>query len=184
MASSFTALKIKEIHSGVIHKVGGRVKTWHKRWLILKSDYTLQYFKDPSKAPLGSISITDASFSIERGQDGGYTGWPKTCSLENTMIITTSGRIYYMYTDSLSETEEWIRVIEQQRQNIEKSSKCAFIGEGGICVRVCFYTYLYSYFYKIIAMVGLLIIIFTTIHYFHILCTQTACINAPHQCIC
>ena len=161
MASSFTALKVKEIHSGVIHKVGGRVKTWHKRWLILKSDHTLQYFKDPSKAPLGSISISDPSFSIERGQDGSYTGWPKTCSMENTMVITTTGRVYYMYTDSLSETEEWIRVIEEEIKSFTKSSKHAWVF---VCV---FFIHIYSFFYKVIAMNVLLIIIFT-IHYFHI----------------
>ena len=131
MASSFTATKVKEIHSGVIHKVGGRVKTWHKRWLILKSDHTLQYFKDPSKAPLGSISISDPSFCIQRGEEGSYGGWPKNCSLETTLVITTSGRVYYMYTDNVSETEEWIRIVEAERGTISKSSELAEEGTDG-----------------------------------------------------
>lgn len=111
---SFTALTVKEVHSGVIHKVGGKVKSWHKRWMILRTDHTLQYYKDASKGSLGSITLSDPKFEIRTGAPGD-TSWPKNCNLENSLVIITTGRVYYMYTDSQKEAEDWIRIIRDSK---------------------------------------------------------------------
>ena len=97
---------LRDLHSGVLHKVGGRVKSWHKRWMIIRSDYSLYYFKDPNKSPQGSIPLRDTNFSVREGVKGD-TNWPKSCALDNTLVLTTSTRTYYMFAESLEEAKEW-----------------------------------------------------------------------------
>jgi hypothetical protein len=116
-----TGVKAKDVHSGVVHKMGGRVKSWHKRWMILKSDHTLQYFKEPSKGVLGTINLRDDHFSIRVGEVGD-ANWPKNCQLENSLILITSGRTYCMFTDSLRESREWQRFIEESLERIRGAS--------------------------------------------------------------
>ena len=108
---SLTALSVKELHSGVIHKVGGRVKSWHKRWMVLRSDKTLQYYKDASKSALGTISLNDSQFQIRTGVPEDFN-WPKNCLIENTLVIITTSRTYYMYAESLQEAKQWMKVIQ------------------------------------------------------------------------
>ena len=118
LVMSYTALKVKDVHSGVIHKVGGRVKSWHKRWMVLKSDHTLQYFKDASKAPLGTISLQDPQFAVRKGEKSDFN-WPKQCNLEHSLVIMTTGRVYYMFAESLDEAEEWKRQIKESKDKVE-----------------------------------------------------------------
>ena len=47
----------KEVFSGVLYKCGARVKSWNKRWMILKDDSCLYYHKDANKKPQGVISL-------------------------------------------------------------------------------------------------------------------------------
>ena len=110
---------LRDLHSGVLHKVGGRVKSWHKRWMIIRSDYSLYYFKDPNKAPQGSIPLRDTNFSVREGVKTD-TSWPKACALENTLVLTTSTRTYYMFAESLEEAKEWKLQLEKAVQRMRE----------------------------------------------------------------
>lgn len=122
---SYTSHNIKEIHSGILHKVGGRVKSWHKRWVILKSDYTLQYFKEPSKGALGTISLRDSEFDIRSGERRDYN-WPRHCDIDCSLVITTRGRVYYMFAESKEEAEDWTKHIQTSIENLHIKE-----GKGG-----------------------------------------------------
>ncbi|XP_036402517.1 pleckstrin homology domain-containing family H member 2 [Megalops cyprinoides] len=87
--------------SGYLLKMGGRVKTWKRRWFVLKAGELL-YYKSPSdviRRPQGQIELS-ASSSITRG-DG-----------KQTLQLVTEKRVYYLTADSPNLLEEWIRVLQ------------------------------------------------------------------------
>ena len=116
-------MKNKEVHSGVIHKVGGKIKTWNRRWMILWQDFTLKYYKEPAKPPLGSISLHDPKFDVRQGTRND-TAWAKTCTgMECTLVITTTSRTYYMFTESKDDADMWIQVLSDARVEIQLRGK-------------------------------------------------------------
>lgn len=112
---------LQEYHSGVLHKVGGKVKTWNKRFFILKSDYCLYYYKDTSKGPLGSISLQDQHFKVRKGEPGDVS-WPRQTKMDCTMAIVTSYRTYCFYSDYSHEIIEWIEMLTKAREKWRKKS--------------------------------------------------------------
>ncbi|KAL8185308.1 UNVERIFIED_CONTAM: Pleckstrin y domain-containing H member 2 [Gekko kuhli] len=81
--------------------MGGKVKTWKRRWFVLKGGELL-YYKSPSdviRKPQGQIELS-ASSSIVRG-DG-----------KQTVQLTTEKRTYYLTADSPNILEEWIKVLQ------------------------------------------------------------------------
>ncbi len=108
---------LHELFSGVLHKVGGKIKTWNKRYFILKSDYCLYYYKDTSKGALGVISLRDPKFKVRQGEASDIS-WPRTANLQCTMAIITTHRTYYVYCDYSHEIEEWIRMLTKAREKM------------------------------------------------------------------
>uniref|UniRef100_A0A8D0DZT4 Pleckstrin homology domain-containing family H member 2 n=1 Tax=Salvator merianae TaxID=96440 RepID=A0A8D0DZT4_SALMN len=87
--------------SGYLLKMGGKVKTWKRRWFVLKGGELL-YYKSPSdviRKPQGQIELS-ASSRIVRG-DG-----------KQTIQLTTEKRTYYLTADSPNILEEWIKVLQ------------------------------------------------------------------------
>ncbi|MGH0173914.1 UNVERIFIED_CONTAM: hypothetical protein FKN15_070792 [Acipenser sinensis] len=87
--------------SGYLLKMGGKVKTWKRRWFVLKGGELL-YYKSPSdviRKPQGQIELSTSS-SIVRG-DG-----------KQTIQMITEKRVYYLTADSPNILEEWIRVLQ------------------------------------------------------------------------
>ncbi|XP_067319722.1 pleckstrin homology domain-containing family H member 2 isoform X2 [Anolis sagrei] len=87
--------------SGYLLKMGGKVKTWKRRWFVLKGGELL-YYKSPSdviRKPQGQIEL-NASSRIVRG-DG-----------KQTVQLTTEKRTYYLTADSPNILEEWIKVLQ------------------------------------------------------------------------
>nr|XP_032518579.1 uncharacterized protein CG43867 isoform X4 [Danaus plexippus plexippus] len=96
--------------SGHLAKLGGKLKTWRKRWFVLKNG-TLSYWKsasDVTRKPQGQIGLGEAC-KISRN-DGGAT-----------FEIFTGSRTYYLTADSIATMEDWIRVLQNvQRRNATK----------------------------------------------------------------
>lgn len=105
------------VHQGILHKLGGNVKSWTKRWMILRKDNALYYYKDPAKSPQGSIPLNDHMFFAKEGRERDLN-WPKSVSIERTIVIRTSYRIYYMYADTQQEAAEWIEKLQGTAENI------------------------------------------------------------------
>uniref|UniRef100_A0A8C8RQS6 Pleckstrin homology domain-containing family H member 2 n=1 Tax=Pelusios castaneus TaxID=367368 RepID=A0A8C8RQS6_9SAUR len=87
--------------SGYLLKMGGKVKTWKRRWFVLKGGELL-YYKSPSdviQKPQGQIELSISSH-IVRG-DG-----------KQTVQLITEKRTYYLTADSPNILEEWIKVLQ------------------------------------------------------------------------
>ncbi|XP_043931003.1 pleckstrin homology domain-containing family H member 2 [Protopterus annectens] len=87
--------------SGYLLKMGGKVKTWKRRWFVLKGGELL-YYKSPSdviRKPQGQIELS-ASSHIVKG-DG-----------KQTIQLITEKRTYYLTADSPNILEEWLHVLQ------------------------------------------------------------------------
>ncbi|XP_028620950.1 pleckstrin homology domain-containing family H member 2 isoform X2 [Grammomys surdaster] len=87
--------------SGYLLKMSGRVKTWKRRWFVLKGGELL-YYKSPSdviRKPQGHIELS-ACCNILRGDN------------KQTVQLTTEKHTYFLTADSPNILEEWIRVLQ------------------------------------------------------------------------
>ncbi|XP_023443819.1 pleckstrin homology domain-containing family H member 2 isoform X4 [Dasypus novemcinctus] len=87
--------------SGYLLKMSGKVKTWKRRWFVLKGGELL-YYKSPSdviRKPQGHIELS-ASCSILRGDN------------KQTVQLATEKHTYYLTADSPNILEEWIKVLQ------------------------------------------------------------------------
>ncbi|XP_063117911.1 pleckstrin homology domain-containing family H member 2 isoform X10 [Rattus norvegicus] len=87
--------------SGYLLKMSGRLKTWRRRWFVLKGGELL-YYRSPSdviRKPQGHIELS-ASCSILRGDN------------KQTVQLTTEKHTYYLTADSPNILEEWIKVFQ------------------------------------------------------------------------
>ncbi|KAG8198398.1 hypothetical protein JTE90_021640 [Oedothorax gibbosus] len=87
--------------SGYLTKLGGKFKTWRKRWFVLNNG-TLNYYKsqtDVNRKPQGQI-VLDNVCRVNRAEGAA------------TFEISTGKRVYYLTADSISMMEEWIKVIQ------------------------------------------------------------------------
>ncbi|GIY83075.1 uncharacterized protein CG43867 [Caerostris darwini] len=96
--------------SGYLTKLGGKFKTWRRRWFVLKNG-TLSYYKsqtDVNRKPQGQI-VLDNVCRVNRAEGAA------------TFEISTGKRTYYLTADSISMMEEWIKVLQNVlRRNATK----------------------------------------------------------------
>ncbi|XP_069464563.1 pleckstrin homology domain-containing family H member 2 [Ambystoma mexicanum] len=87
--------------SGYLLKLGGKVKTWKRRWFVLKGGELL-YYKSPSdviRKPEGQMELSVSSHIVR--SEG-----------KQTVQLITEKRTYYLSADSPNILEEWIRVLQ------------------------------------------------------------------------
>lgn len=87
--------------SGYLLKMSGRLKTWRRKWFVLKGGELL-YYRSPSdviRKPQGHIELS-ASCSILRGDN------------KQTVQLITEKHTYYLTADSPNILEEWIKVFQ------------------------------------------------------------------------
>ncbi|XP_060531938.1 uncharacterized protein CG43867 isoform X3 [Cylas formicarius] len=96
--------------SGSLAKLGGKLKTWRKKWFVLKNG-VLTYYKsqsDTNRKPQGQI-VLDEVCKITRA-DG-----------SNTFEIDTGKKTYYLTADTITAMEDWVRILQNvQRRNATK----------------------------------------------------------------
>ncbi|XP_074025916.1 uncharacterized protein CG43867 isoform X5 [Leptinotarsa decemlineata] len=96
--------------SGSLAKLGGKLKTWRKKWFVLKNG-VLTYYKtqnDINRKPQGQI-VLDEICKITRAEGS------------NTFEIDTGKKTYYLTADSISAMEDWVRILQNvQRRNATK----------------------------------------------------------------
>ena len=120
------------LHSGILHKCGGKVKSWTRRWMVLRSDLSLSYYKDAAKPALGVISLRDPSVSVRVGQKTDCN-WPKNSRLERSLVLTTTKRRFYLFAESLEEAQEWLthlRVAVAQATDQQPSKRACWVQLG------------------------------------------------------
>ncbi|XP_058445741.1 uncharacterized protein CG43867 isoform X5 [Malaya genurostris] len=95
---------------GHLAKLGGKLKTWRKRWFVLKNGQ-LTYWKsqhDVARKPQGMIALDEAC-RINRAEGA------------STFEIDTGKKVYYLTADSNATMDDWIRVLQNvQRRNATK----------------------------------------------------------------
>ncbi|XP_032580926.1 uncharacterized protein CG43867 isoform X8 [Drosophila sechellia] len=114
MRQSYVDSPSKKIESlekmGHLAKLGGKLKTWRKRWFVLKNG-SLNYWKsqhDVQRKPQGQIQL-DEVCRINRAEGA------------STFEIDTGKKVYYLTADSHATMDDWIRVLQNvQRRNATK----------------------------------------------------------------
>ncbi|XP_069787219.1 pleckstrin homology domain-containing family H member 2 isoform X2 [Narcine bancroftii] len=87
--------------SGYLLKMGGKAKTWKRRWFVLKGGELL-YYKSPSDVihkPQGQIELNVSNHIVR-------------CDGKQTIQLITEKKIYFLTADSPNILEEWIRVLQ------------------------------------------------------------------------
>uniref|UniRef100_A0A8C3SF64 Pleckstrin homology, MyTH4 and FERM domain containing H1 n=1 Tax=Chelydra serpentina TaxID=8475 RepID=A0A8C3SF64_CHESE len=87
--------------SGYLLKMGSQVKTWKRRWFVLRNGQ-IMYYKSPSdviRKPQGQVEL-NSSCQIIRGEGS------------QTFQLLTEKRTYFLTADSPNILEEWIRVLQ------------------------------------------------------------------------
>lgn len=87
--------------SGYLLKMGSRVKTWKRRWFVLRQGQIL-YYKSPNdviRKPQGQVDL-NSHCQIVRGEEA------------QTFQLISGNKIYYLTAESPSLLEEWIRVLQ------------------------------------------------------------------------
>ncbi|KAJ8688186.1 hypothetical protein QAD02_023981 [Eretmocerus hayati] len=96
--------------AGHLAKLGGKLKTWRKRYFILKNG-VLCYWKsqnDVNRKPQGQILLDDVC-RINRAEGAA------------TFEIATGKKTHYLTADCIATMEDWIRVLQNvQRRNATK----------------------------------------------------------------
>ncbi|KAM9291178.1 pleckstrin homology domain-containing family H member 1 [Morus bassanus] len=87
--------------SGYLLKMGSQVKTWKRRWFVLRNRQ-IMYYKSPSdviRKPQGQMEL-NSSCQIVRGEGS------------QTFQLMTEKRTYFLTADSPNILEEWIHVLQ------------------------------------------------------------------------
>ncbi|KAM7350172.1 uncharacterized protein CG43867 isoform 4-T5 [Cochliomyia hominivorax] len=114
MRQSYVDSPSKKLESlekaGHLAKLGGKLKTWRKRWFVLKNG-SLTYWKsqhDVNRKPQGQI-LLDEACRINKAEGA------------STFEIDTGKKVYYLTADSNATMDDWIRVLQNvQRRNATK----------------------------------------------------------------
>jgi len=86
---------------GYLTKQGGGIKTWKRRYFILK-DKTLFYYKTPKdQVYTGKLELEANSVVKE-----------EPLKRKTMFSITTSKRVYYMYAEKVEQMKEWVSAIQ------------------------------------------------------------------------
>uniref|UniRef100_A0A1S4KKL1 PlekhH1, putative n=1 Tax=Ixodes scapularis TaxID=6945 RepID=A0A1S4KKL1_IXOSC len=88
--------------SGYLTKLGGKLKTWKRRWFVLKNG-ALRYYKsqgDTARKPRGQITLDDVC-RVTRSEGAA------------TFEVNCDGkRSFYLSAESTSTMEEWVKVLQ------------------------------------------------------------------------
>nr|CAB3264946.1 pleckstrin homology domain-containing family H member 2-like [Phallusia mammillata] len=87
---------------GYLTKLGGRVRTWKKRWFMMKNG-TLYYYKSPNdlnRKPQGQIPLTGSS-DVKVTQD------ENDCTFQ----LTCGKKTYYLTADSSNCARDWVKAV-------------------------------------------------------------------------
>ncbi|XP_013377346.1 PREDICTED: pleckstrin homology domain-containing family H member 1 [Chinchilla lanigera] len=87
--------------SGYLLKMGSRVKTWKRRWFVLRQGQ-IMYYKSPNDVilkPQGQVDL-NCHCQVVRGEGA------------QTFQLISEKKTYYLMADSPSLLEEWIRALQ------------------------------------------------------------------------
>eukprot|EP00045_Choanoeca_perplexa_P005491 m.46447 g.46447 ORF g.46447 m.46447 type:complete len:341 (-) comp13152_c0_seq2:70-1092(-) len=108
------------VHEGYAIKCGGKVKSWQRRYFILRADGTLTYAKEGSlTVPKGVIPLKDAVTV----HGPGNCNWsaedkvPKDATPMLRFEIVLPERTYKLYCDNQQAAAEWANKLDKVKQH-------------------------------------------------------------------
>ncbi|XP_064391747.1 uncharacterized protein LOC135339544 [Halichondria panicea] len=120
-----------EVKSGYMYKCGKSVKSWKKRWFVLKPNGFLYYYEAEGKSEKGRIDVIDALRVAPWQEVGSAERKLPTCVVGgNSFAIVTGDRTYTCCCEKDGESLAWIGAIETARAGTnEKKYPPATYGE-------------------------------------------------------
>lgn len=100
---------------GFLTKQGGSIKTWKKRWFVLKND-TVYYFKN-QKDPEQTGEIKLEATTVCQSEPG------LNKKKRYYFSIGTPGRVFLMYSDSEETTQQWVKKLSAAIDNVVNPKK-------------------------------------------------------------
>jgi serine/threonine protein kinase len=93
---------------GFLTKEGGSIKTWKKRWCVLKNG-VLHYSKRQNSAQLGTIDLREA----------GEIKPSDARKKKNLFVIETPNRHYMVCAESEKDMQDWIKELKLSRDRVQ-----------------------------------------------------------------
>ena len=92
--------------SGWMHSQGEHIKTWRRRWFVLKQGYLYRFASNDVNAASKPRGVVDLSKVTDVGDGRGETGRPNSLRLS-----TAAGKVCYV-CDTETELVEWMSALE------------------------------------------------------------------------
>ncbi|EFA78768.1 hypothetical protein PPL_08229 [Heterostelium album PN500] len=96
---------------GFLTKEGGSIKTWRKRWCVLKNG-SIYYSKNANTCELGIIHLKNVSSVVQSQR-----------KKKNLFEVITPERTYYMKATSPEEMQSWIEVLNRTLGKMRTTAK-------------------------------------------------------------
>lgn len=93
-------------------KQGGKVKTWKKRWFLLKGSSLYYYKSKRDNDVTGAIELTKESFVKREEKKKKYA-----------FSVGTTKRVFYMYPDTQSDQEGWMKTLSAVVDSLKSPPK-------------------------------------------------------------
>jgi len=106
--------------SGFLTKEGGSIKTWKKRWCVLKNG-ALHYSKSAGSGDLGIITL-DTAGEVRASQ--------ARKKKKHCLEIETPARVYYMCAESKEAMDDWVKEICAERDRLKKKASASSGGSS------------------------------------------------------
>eukprot|EP01119_Soliformovum_irregulare_P011526 TRINITY_DN2903_c0_g1_i1.p1 TRINITY_DN2903_c0_g1~~TRINITY_DN2903_c0_g1_i1.p1 ORF type:complete len:620 (+),score=156.83 TRINITY_DN2903_c0_g1_i1:1947-3806(+) len=104
--TSMIPLNIKTFNgAGWLTKEGGRIKTWRRRWMVVKSK-TMYYAKKQNSIELGVIVLE----GLSKDQIQPVDDYKKR---QHLFSVTTAKRTFYLQADSAEDRNTWVQFLQK-----------------------------------------------------------------------
>ena len=108
---------------GYLIKLGGKVKNWKRRWVVLEN-YTITYYKnEDGRGACGQIELEDVrrieDISTPEKRDAVEREEKNVVGKDNLFLLFTPTRTWYFVADNERAKKEWVNVIKEQLGEIQ-----------------------------------------------------------------
>ncbi|GAM21478.1 hypothetical protein SAMD00019534_046530 [Acytostelium subglobosum LB1] len=105
------------VRSGYLMKKGHKIKSWRRRWFVLR-DGTLSYFKSPKdSAPAGTIPLADIEHLILDDESLAREGY------SHIFQIVTVKKIFVIAAENEGDYEEWTEMIQNAKLAVQEAGR-------------------------------------------------------------
>eukprot|EP00117_Sycon_ciliatum_P049106 scpid61046/ scgid34863/ RAC family serine/threonine-protein kinase homolog len=108
-----------DIAWGFLTKQGAVRKSWKTRWMVLRSDGCLYYYKTnkANETPLGKINMKVDCMDVLQG-DACKISWPDKISPTACFGIVTRERTYYLYSANQDYAAIWVAKLRSESDHV------------------------------------------------------------------